>query len=212
MNKKQIISIITGVFTILLIILVFLVYWPKTTIISTTFNKEFSYVENENSFTADQSSIQIDKISPNKIVNEDYFSNLNPLKSKYKVLFNYYEIDGLKRVRYAEVNLDRVNIFSTEWNILKVTEARIENKTFSEAIAIASKYDLSTTNPDPEHITVYTPPTPQEIQKNKKSREINENPEYQKEREECIEAARPTLDEQMGQDCIDLLDQKYGRE
>jgi hypothetical protein len=49
--------------------------------------------------------------------------------------------------------------------------ADIKNKTFEEAVEIARRYDLSKENPDPDNITVFEPPTAEEIEA-RKQREI----------------------------------------
>lgn len=48
-----------------------------------------------------------------------------------------------------------------DWsNATHLVSVDIDNKPFKEAVTLAQKYDLSTENPDPENITVFTPLKP----------------------------------------------------
>jgi hypothetical protein len=53
------------------------------------------------------------------------------------------------------IELDRDTIISQEWKYKSYTSIDIKNRSFSEAVEIAKKYDLSKENPDPENIRVF---------------------------------------------------------
>lgn len=95
-------------------------------------------------------------------------------------------------------------------NSFKVDSYRngdINNKPFSEAISIAQKYDLSTTNPDPDNITVYPPKTPEQIQQAKKNQEqIKKNDQEYIDQKATIE---DLLQNGEAEEIIDFLDNSY---
>lgn len=140
--------------------------------------------------------------------NEIVITNSNPLNPTFSVVFNFKSNEKTSDVDI--LHFKRKGLFKLELDNYR--SANIKNKSFQEAIAIAQKYDLSNTNPDPKNITVYPAPTPEQIQNIKKSQEITNNPEYQAQKDKCREDARPTLDEEKARLCIEALDKKFGKD
>jgi hypothetical protein len=77
----------------------------------------------------------------------------------------------------------------TNVEVYEKIQVNIQNKSFQEAIELAKKYDLSKENPDPENIIVQTPPTKEEVQKQKDKDKLitdqQNNKEYIEELNKC---------------------------
>jgi hypothetical protein len=79
-------------------------------------------------------------------------------------------------IRFKVINLRRFGIYN--FNIESYIFVSLDNKTFDEAVEIARNYDLTKENPDPENITVFEPPSPEEVERQQRVSDRNDNPEY----------------------------------
>jgi hypothetical protein len=93
-----------------------------------------------------------------------------------------------------------------DWKITEFSSVEV-NFNLDKSIEIAKKYDLSVENPDPENITVYKQPTTEEIQAQKKVRELGENPDYIKDYKACEEKFPPATEEEYN--CKLDVEKKY---
>ena len=135
-------------------------YFPKTNIVKSTIDDEFVFIQNKSEFSSSEIKTQIDKSVNNKIVEKYWTDPLSPLQGRYTVIFNMYEINNQNRFRFEQLEVSRKSILDFNWEIDKIYAGYILDKTFDQAVSLASKYDLSKENPDPANITVFEPLQP----------------------------------------------------
>jgi hypothetical protein len=102
------------------------------------------------------------------------------------------------------IHLDRTGVLNFDIKDYVLVEVK---KPFQEAVTLAQKYDLSKENPDPANITVYKQPNTEEIQAQKKVRELGENPDYIKDYKACEEKFPPATEEEYN--CKLDVEKKY---
>ena len=85
------------------------------------------------------------------------FDLINPT---YSLVYNYSKSSLSNYDIYSVYvfHLKRTGILS--YSVSDKINVTIKNKPFSEAVALAQKYDLSKENPDPQNITVFVPLQP----------------------------------------------------
>jgi hypothetical protein len=134
-------------------------------------------------------------------------------------LFNpVYSMITQRRVGSPKINvqiiyLQRSGINKFNIDTTKVWFSTIKNTTFQEAIQIAKTHDLSKNNPDPENITVFEPPTEEEIQERRESEDIMDfkinNPEFGLKMQECLDrelGRRFTEEDSLNSEYFGLVD------
>ncbi len=85
-------------------------------------------------------------------------SKIDILKPIYTLVYSYTDESVNDRFSIEIIQYERVSLIN--WKITGKLSGNIKNKPFSEAVALAQKYDLSKENPDPENITVFSPLQP----------------------------------------------------
>jgi predicted nucleic-acid-binding protein len=126
----------------------------------------------------DLNSLVATNFYKNNPENKTVISKFDIISPVYSLLFNYSKEENTDKyiIKIVIYKLKRVNII--EFKVDSLTTAESRNLSFSEAVSLASKYDLSQTNPDPQNITVFEPPTQTETDSVKKTQDVYSNPDY----------------------------------
>jgi hypothetical protein len=218
MLKKQLLHFLKKFYKIILIILfffsliVFIIIYPflfnkpEQTIIN-EYNSETSFFSSDG-----ESSIEngFQGFLNNYERHEFVLTSFDIYEPSYSLVREYS--DTLKDITL--IKLRRNGFFS--WDVVYSQTSNIKNYTFPQVLDLAKTHDLSKQNPDPENITVFKPPTPEEIQRRRESQDFEESQagqDYVTELKVCYDTFLETeeTEEDLNQqiECIITVEEKY---
>lgn len=117
----------------------------------------------------------------NKPEQKIVLSKFDLFEPKYSLVY-YYSKSSFSDKGIYSVYVVHMKRELGGFKAVKITSSETKNLTFDQAVTLASQGDIWENNPDPENITNYPQPTPEELERIRKNREARES--YEKEQAE----------------------------